>query len=152
MMNIDAHLSTKTRDYKMPKSIEKGKEASNPLTPVQIEKTVGETMTRIPKGVFKKASHNPNVRATENYFVVEDLAQTPCTMSSLGVLQSFPSHRKALLSALGATEPSNLGNIFFDPIDHKLRLPYHDAFQIVVAYTTKSLTWKIFRMVIDEGA
>jgi hypothetical protein len=75
----------------MPESVEKGKEASNPLPPLQIEKTVGETMTRIPKGVFKKASHNPNARDAQNYSVVEDLAQTPCAMSTLEVLQSFPS-------------------------------------------------------------
>jgi hypothetical protein len=47
MMNTDAHLSTNTCDYGTLKSIEKGKEASNPLTPLQIEKTVGETMTHI---------------------------------------------------------------------------------------------------------
>jgi hypothetical protein len=46
----------------MPKSIEKGKEASNPLTPIQIEKTMGEKMTHIPKGAFQKDSHNPNTR------------------------------------------------------------------------------------------
>jgi hypothetical protein len=95
MMNVDAHLSTRTRDYGMPESVEKGKEATNPSNPLQIEKVVGETMTHIPKGVFKKASHNPNVRATQNYSIVEDLAQTPCAMSTLEVLQSFPSQRKA---------------------------------------------------------
>jgi hypothetical protein len=67
MMNVDAHLSTRTHDYGMPESVEKGKEASNPLNPLQIEKTVGETMTHIPKGAFKKASHNPNMRAAQNY-------------------------------------------------------------------------------------
>jgi hypothetical protein len=97
----------------MPESVEKGKEASNPLTPLQIEKTVGEMMTRIPKGVFKKDSHNPNARASQNYSIVEDLAQTPCAMSALEVLQSFPSQRKVLLSALGAVETTNSGMIFF---------------------------------------
>jgi hypothetical protein len=70
----------------MHESAEKGKEASNPLPPLHIEKTMGETMTHIPKGVFKKDSHNPNARAAQNYYVVEDLAQTPCAMSSLEVL------------------------------------------------------------------
>jgi hypothetical protein len=70
MMNVKAHLSTKTRDYGTPESIEKGKEATNPSTPLQIEKAVGETMTCIPKGAFKKASHNPNARATQNYSIV----------------------------------------------------------------------------------
>jgi hypothetical protein len=49
-------------------------------------KVVGETMTHIPKGVFKKASHNPNARATQKYSVVEDMAYTPCEMFSLEVL------------------------------------------------------------------
>jgi hypothetical protein len=43
-------------------------------------------MTRIPKGAFKKDSHNPNARAAQNYSVVEDLSQTPCVMSALEVL------------------------------------------------------------------
>jgi hypothetical protein len=91
MMKGDAYISTRAHDYGMPSSSEKSKEDEIPPLPLQIEKTLGETMTRIPKGVFKKASHNPNTRATQNYSVVEDLSQTPCVMSSLEVLQSFPS-------------------------------------------------------------
>jgi len=49
-------------NYGTLESVEKGKEASNPLTPLQIQKTVGEIITHIHKGVFKKASHNPNTR------------------------------------------------------------------------------------------
>jgi hypothetical protein len=48
-------------------------------------------MTRIPKGAFKRASHNPNARDAQKYSVVEDLSQTPCAMSALEVLQSFPA-------------------------------------------------------------
>jgi hypothetical protein len=62
MMNTEFHLETMAQDYGMLGST-KGKEATNPLTPLQIEKAVGETMTLIPKGVFKNSSHNPNVRA-----------------------------------------------------------------------------------------
>jgi hypothetical protein len=152
MMKSEAHLQTRAHNYGMPESVEKGKEASNPLPPLQIEKTVGETMTHIPKGAFKKDSHNPNARAAQNYSIVEDLAQTPCAMSALEVLQSFPSQRKALLSSLGAVETTNSGMIVFYPTDYKPCLPHHVAFQIVVVYATKSLTWNIFRMVVDEGA
>jgi hypothetical protein len=74
MMNAKAHLSTRTHDYGMPESVEKGKEASNPLTPLQIEKTVGETMTHIHKGAFKKDSHNPKARVAQNYSIMEHLA------------------------------------------------------------------------------
>jgi hypothetical protein len=109
-------------------------------------------MTRIPKGMFKKDSHNPDARAAQNYFVVEDLSQIPCTMSALEVLQRFPSQRKALLTALGSIEACNTGTIMLDTTNLKPRLPYHIAFQIVVAYPTKIFTQNIFRMVVDEGA
>jgi hypothetical protein len=71
--------------------IDKGKEASKPPPPLHIEKTVGETMTHIPKGAFKKDSQNPNARVSHNYSVVDYLTQTPYEMSSLEGLQSFSS-------------------------------------------------------------
>jgi hypothetical protein len=113
---------------------------------------LGETMTHIPKGAFKKISHNPNARAAHNYSVVEDLSQTPCVMSTLEVLQSYPSERKALLTNLGSTETCNPGTIMLDTIELKPRLPYHVAFHIVVAYPMKTFTQNIFRMVVNEGA
>jgi hypothetical protein len=140
MLKGEAHIATRAHDYRMPSTAEKGKEAENPYVPLQIERTMGETMTRIPKGVFKKASHNPNVRAAQNYSVVEDLSQTPCAMSALEVLQSCPSQRKALLAALGSAETCNPGTIMLDTTDLKPRLPYHVVFQIVVAYTMKNFT------------
>jgi hypothetical protein len=109
-------------------------------------------MTFIPKGAFKKSSHNPNARAAQNYSVVEDLSQTPRSMSSLEVLQSCPAQRKALLTALGSTETCNPGTIMLDTTDLKPHLPYHVVFQIVVAHPTKTFTWNIFYMVVDEGA
>jgi hypothetical protein len=84
--------------------------------------------------------------------VVEDLSQTPCVMSALEVLQSFPAQRKSLLTTLGSTETCNLGTIMLDTTDLKPRLPYHVAFQIVVAHPTKTFTCNIFRTVVDEGA
>jgi hypothetical protein len=119
MMKGDAFIESRAHDYENPKSTEKDKEVINPYFPLQIEKTMGETMTHIPKGAFKKASHNPNARATHNYSAVEDLSQTPCRMSSLEVLQSFPSYRKTLLSALGSVENCNLRMIMLDMNDLK---------------------------------
>jgi hypothetical protein len=104
MVRGDAFITTRAHDYSKTSASEKGKEVELPSLPLQIEKTLGETMTRIPKGAFKKASHNPNTRATQNYSVVEDLSQTPCAMSTLEVLQSCLAQRKALLTALGSTE------------------------------------------------
>ena len=91
MMKGDAYIETRAHDYKILETAEKGKEAINMYVPLQIEKAMGETMKHILKGEFMKAFHNQNVRATHNYSVVEDLSQTPCAMSTLEVLQSFPS-------------------------------------------------------------
>jgi hypothetical protein len=91
MVKSDAFIMTRAHDYRKPSTSEKGKEAEIPSLPLQIENTLGDTMTCIPKGAFKRASHNPNARAAQNYSVVEDLSQTPCTMSALEVLQSCPS-------------------------------------------------------------
>jgi hypothetical protein len=91
MMKGDSFISTRGHDYSKPITFEKGKEAELPSLPLQIEKTLGETMTRIPKGMFKKFSHNLNARAAHNYSVVENLSKTPFEMSSLEVIQSFPS-------------------------------------------------------------
>jgi hypothetical protein len=152
MVRGDALITTRVHDYSKPSASEKGKEAEIPSLPLQIEKTLGETMTRIPKGAFRKASHNPNARAAQNYSVVEDLSQTPCAMSALEVLQSCPTQRKALLTTLGSTETSNPGTIMLDTTDLKPHLPYHVVFQIVVAHPTKNFTWNIFRTVVNEGA
>jgi hypothetical protein len=91
MVRDDAFLSTRAHDYSKPSTSEKGKEVDLPSLPLQIENTLGETMTHIRKSAFKKDSHNPNTRVAHNYSVVEDLSQTPCAMSTLEVLQSFPA-------------------------------------------------------------
>jgi hypothetical protein len=152
MMKGDAYISTRAHDYRMTRSSEKNKEAEIPPLPLHIEKTLGETMTCIPKGAFNKYSHNPNARAAQNYSVVEDLSQTPCAMSALEFLQSCASLIKAMLAALGSTETCNPGTIMLDMTDLKPRLSYHVVFQIVVAYTTKIFTRNIFRTVVDEGS
>jgi hypothetical protein len=135
----------------MTNTSKKGEEDENPFVPLQIKKMLGKTMTCIPKGAFKKDSHNPNMRAAQNYSMVEDLSQIPCAMSALEVLQSCPSLRKALLAALGSTMTCNLGIIILDTTKLKPHLPYHVVFQIVVAYTTEYFTWNIFRTVVDEA-
>jgi hypothetical protein len=86
MMKGDSYISTRAHDYGMSNTYEKSKEVKNPPLPLDIEKTLGETMTHILKGVFKKYSHNTNARATHKYSMVKDLSQTPCAMSSLEVL------------------------------------------------------------------
>jgi hypothetical protein len=152
MVRGDASIMTRAHDYSKPSTCEKGKESKIPSLPLQIEKTLGETMTHILKGAFKKASHNPNARATQNYFMVEDLSQTPCAMSALEVLQSCPAQRKSLLTALSSTETCNPGTIVLDTTNLKPHLPYHVVFQIVVAHPMKTFPCNIFCTVVDEGA
>jgi hypothetical protein len=107
MMKGDFYITTRAHDYGKPGTSEKGKEAKNPPLPLYIENTLGETTMHIQKGAFKKYSYNPNVRATQNYSMVEDFSQTPCARFALEVLQSFPSQRKALLASLGYVETCN---------------------------------------------
>ena len=92
---------TRAKDYGLSQP-SPGKELDPPGSPLHIEKPVDkpEAAPRIPKGVLKRSGHNPNSQATQNYSFVEDLGHTPCAMSRLEVLQSCPSQRKALLSAL----------------------------------------------------
>jgi hypothetical protein len=54
MMKGDAFISTRAHDYSKPSAFEKGKEAKIPSLPLQIEKTLGETMMHIPKGAFNE--------------------------------------------------------------------------------------------------
>jgi hypothetical protein len=62
MLKGDAYIMIREHDYIIPNTAKKGKEAVSPSVPLQIEKMLGETMTHIPKGAFKKSSHNPNMR------------------------------------------------------------------------------------------
>ena len=57
-----------------------------------------------------------------------------------------------MLATLGSTETCNTCTIMLDTTNLKPRLPYHVAFNIVVAYPTKFFTRNIFRTVVDEGA
>jgi hypothetical protein len=69
-------------------------------------------------------------------------------MSSLEVLQTCPSQRNALLSALGALDrPCGSKVIKFDVTDVKPCFPYHVAFQIHMGYSK----YTIKRTIIDEG-
>ena len=69
-------------------------------------------------------------------------------MSTLEVLQTFPTQRKNLLTALGAMDPKNSNIITFKLDDFKTRLSHQLAFQI----TTKIARNTIHRTILDEGA
>ena len=96
---------------------------------------------------FKNEFQNPNSRDDSNYSIVEYLAQTPCEMLSLEVLQSCPAQRDFLLAALGSMDSSillekfNLSNV-------KILISYHVALSIDVVHGGKTIGHTFF----DEGA
>ena len=137
------HTRNKNYETVTPKKGKSTCETSNPLT---IENPA-ETMPKILKGVFKKTLHNPNARVVANYSVVEYLAQTPCAISALEVLESCPTQRNAFLVALGSIDSSSL-MAKFNLSDVKIHLPYHVALSIDVIHGGNTIGKAIF----DEGA
>jgi hypothetical protein len=134
-------------NYDNPESTEKGKKNSKDQTPLCIENLEKETVLCIPMGVYKRTTHNPNARVAPNYSIVEDLAQMPYGMSTLEVLQSFPSQRVVLLSTIGVPDSSSQLVIKFDATDVRPHLPYHVYFPIGVIFNNILVK----RTVIDEG-
>ena len=63
--------------------------------------------------------------------MVEDLAQEPCAISTLEVLQICPTQCKNLLTALGAVDPNNTNFIHINVEKYKPRLLHKLAFQII---------------------
>jgi hypothetical protein len=146
MVDAKVHVATRSQDYSSSQAIP-GLESPPPPPEMTLQIEKPEPPPHILKGVLKCSTHNPNARAAHNYSIVEDLGQTPCAMSALEVLQTCPSQRNALLSALGALEPSGSKFIKFDVTDVKPRLPYHVAFQIHMGYSK----YTIKHVVVDEG-
>jgi hypothetical protein len=87
----------------------------NPPTngPLHLERPSLDTVLHPPtKGVVQKSTFNPHARATQNYSIVEDLAQAPSAMSALEVLHTFPIQRKTLLKSIGGIDPTDTNLIF----------------------------------------
>jgi hypothetical protein len=121
---------------------------SPPSGPLQIEKPSFDSILRPPKSTIRKSTFNPNSRAAQNYNIVEDLAQAPCAMSALEVLQHCPNQRRTLLAAIGAFDPESSNHIMFNLDDYQPRLSHQLAFQIDVVVHNQ----QIHRTILDEGA
>jgi hypothetical protein len=80
--------------------------SSNPL---HIENPISDAVFCLPKSAIRKATFNPNSCVAQNYNIIEYLAQPPCAMSTLKVLQNYPSQCRTLLSSIGVmdSEESN---------------------------------------------
>ena len=97
---------------------------------------------------IRRIANNATARAAVNYSIVDDLAQTPTTMSSLEVLKTCPTQWKALLATLGVVDPSDSKLITFDTENGEPRMPSTIAFQIPVSI--QNLV--VHRCIVDEGA
>ena len=106
---------TRVKDYGSSQP-DLGKEPTPPESPLRIENPMDkpEIAPRIPNGVLRRSGHNPNAQATQNYFIVKDLGQTPCAMSALELLQNCPPQRKAFLSTLGVNDDNSSSVIKFE--------------------------------------
>jgi hypothetical protein len=159
------NLTTRSTTYDTPSKPDKSKTANDsspdpsppagnppsvnpPSGPLQIEKPSFDSILRPPKSTIRKSTFNPNSRAAQNYNIVEDLAQAPCAMSALEVLQHCPTQRKTLLAAIGAFDPESSNYITFNLDDYRPRLSHQLAFQIDVVVHNQ----QIHRTILDEGA
>ena len=77
-----------------------------------------------------RVANNATARAAMSYSIVDDLPQTPTTMSALEVLKTCPMQRKSLLASLGAVDPFDSKLISFDLDKGEPRIPSTIAFQI----------------------
>ena len=152
---VDFNLQTRAPQYpkrpalSVPESPSSG--STEPLStsngPLHIPQPKVEVHTQIPKGPLCRNAASG--RAAHSYIIVDDLAQSPAAISTLELLQSCPSQKKALLSAMGAVDPADDQMIVFDAhqSEHP-HLPTSVAFQIPV----KIWNANVSRCIIDEGA
>lgn len=90
----------------MENSTKKEPPSSQLYIPLHIGKPPHDIVIRSPKSTLRKTIHNPNARATKHYSIVDDLAQAPCEMSSLEVLQTCHVQWKPLLSIIRGLHPT----------------------------------------------
>ena len=136
MMSSDTtSLQTRIQSYHKPankkeensssgKGLSIGSPESSSTGPLTIEKPNLDMVFHPPNSTLRKVVFNPNSRAAQFYNVVEYLAQAPCAMSTLEVLQSCPTQRKNLLTTLGDLDPDNTNLIHFNVKNYKSRLPH----------------------------
>jgi hypothetical protein len=143
MMVDVVDLATRAKNYDKQLEGEPSAHADSPSLPqsngrLTFEKTTFEAPSRPSKGTLRH-THNLTAWAAHHYSIVEDLAQAPCAMSALEVLQSYPSQRKALLQAIGAIDSANASLLSFDPENSESHLPHSIALQISIGCLGKQV-------------
>jgi hypothetical protein len=76
------------------------------------------------------------------------LAQAPCAMSALEVLQHYPSQRRTVLAAIDTVDPESSNHIMFNLDNYVSQLSHQLSFQVDVVVKNQ----QIHRTVLDEGA
>ena len=89
--NYDKRADKKEDHSSLGKTPSTSSPESLSTVPLSIKKPFLDTILRPPKSTLQKDLFNPNAWAAQFYNVVEYLAQAPCAMSTLEVLQSCPT-------------------------------------------------------------
>ena len=116
-----------------------------PSNGLHIEKPIPDTILLPPKSTLQNSILNPNTRVSQYYNRVEYLAQAPCAMSTLEVLQTCPTQRNNFLTSLGSLDPKNNNIIAFKLDDFKTRLSHQLDFQL----STKAIGNTIIHTILD---
>ena len=119
--NIGITTHSKTYEIVYNKDVNGGASdyPSSPTTPplsgpLHLGNHIFDLVLRPPKSIIHKSIFNPSECAAKKYNIVEYFSQEPCAMSTLEVLQNFPSQCKTLFSTIGALDPSTSNLISFN--------------------------------------
>jgi hypothetical protein len=118
------------RQYSAPPDSTPTTSEVTPVTsgpPLMLPRPNTELPLRSPCIPLHRNVNNPQARVAHNYSLVDDLAQSPAAMSVLEVLETRPTQRKSLLSALGAVDPVDTQLITFD-LDSRVVFPTNNSF------------------------
>ena len=136
---VDLNLQTRSRQYTKPPitsvpeppPLVSTEPLSTPNGPLQITQPKAEVHTKILKGPLRR--NVASGKASHSYSIVDDLVQSPTTISMLELLQLCPSKGKALISTMRTIDPFDNRLIVFD-VDWSENPPLHAsvAFQIPV--------------------
>ena len=117
MTNTVVGISSREKNYDPPKGETNSKynvlipQLDGPLT---LKNISFEFPSHPSKGASSWIMHNLNAQEAQYHSFAEDLAQAPCAMSTLEVLQSYPTQWKALLKSIGGINTFDKTIISFD--------------------------------------
>ena len=74
MPKISTIICARNYDPPIEKSTDKETPSSQPDGSLHIEKPPLDIVTRAPKAILHKTTHNPKARASQHYSIIKDLA------------------------------------------------------------------------------